>query len=209
MVRPAVGAGTGHRLVRRRGSQAKARETAIRAAALRIFRRKGYDAASMQEIADAVGLEKGSLYYYISSKEELLVRLFEGRGEQVLGEIDVAASRPGSPRERLRAIVHAYVLGVLRNIDPVHVYLREEYSLPPAALEQVRQTNQAMRQRFERVIEEGVRQGDFVANDPKLATLALLGTCTWVHRWFRPGGRLTDTAVADDFADRAVRMLQP
>ena len=209
MVRPAVGAGAGHRLVRRRGTRAKERETAIRAAALRIFRRKGYHAASMQDIADAVGLNKGSLYYYISSKEELLVRLFEGRAEQVLGEIDAAASRSGSPQQRLHAIVRAYVLGVLRNLDSVHVYLREEHSLPRSALEQVRRTNQGMRDHFERTIVDGMRSGDFGESDPKLATLALLGTCTWVHRWYRPGGRLTETAVADDFAERAVRMLRP
>jgi len=183
------------------------RETAIRAAALRIFRRKGYDAASMQEIADAVGLNKGSLYYYISSKQELLVRLFEGRAEQVLGEMDTAASRPGTPRERLRAIVRVYVFGALRNLDAVHVYVREEHSFPRTALQQVRRTHQAMRDHFERVIVDGMRQGDFVERDSKLATLALLGTCTWVHRWYRPGGRLTETAVADDFAERAVRML--
>ena len=154
-----------------------------------------------------IGLNKGSLYYYISSKQELLVRLFEGRAEQVLGEMDTAASRPGTPRERLRAIVRVYVLGVLRNLDAVHVYVREEHSFPRTALQQVRRTHQAMRDHFERVIVDGMRQGDFVERDSKLATLALLGTCTWVHRWYRPGGRLTETAVADDFAERAVRML--
>ena len=209
MARPVVGAGAAHRVVRRRGVRAAERETAIRVAAMGIFRRKGYHAASMQEIADAVGLNKGSLYYYISSKEELLVRLFQGRAEQVLGEMDVAASRPGSARERLGAIVRAYVLGVLRNLDGVHVYLREEHALPPTALDQVRRVNAAMRDHFERVIVEGMRQGDFAERDPKLATLALLGMCTWVHRWYRPGGRLTETAVAEDFAERAVRMLRP
>lgn len=185
------------------------RETAIRAAALRIFRRKGYHAASMQEIADAVGLYKASLYYYVASKEELLVRLFEGRAEQVLAEVDAAASGPGTSRDRLRAMARAYVLGVLRNLDSVHVYLSEESSLPPSALQQVHREQQAMRDHFERVILEGTRRGDFVESDAKLAALALLGMCTWVHRWYRPRGRLTQTAIADDYADRAVRMLSP
>jgi len=189
--------------------RATQRETAIRAAALRIFRRKGYHAASMQEIADAVGLYKGSLYYYVASKEELLVRLFEGRTEKVLAEVAAAASGAGSPRERLSAMGRAYVLGVLRNLDSVHVYLREEHSLPPSALQQVHREQKAMRDHFERVIVEGTSRGDFVQGDPKLAALALLGMCTWVHRWYRPRGRLTESAVADDFAERAVRMLSP
>ncbi len=183
------------------------REKAIRRAALRIFRRKGYHAASMQDIADAVGLYKGSLYYYVSSKEELLVRVFEGRAQEVLSEIDEVASRPLGARERLRAVVRTYVLGVLGHLDSVHVYLREEQALPPAALQQVHAEQRAMRDHFEGVIAEGMREGAFVAGDAKLAALALLGMCTWVHRWYRPRGRLTPAAIADDFADRAVRML--
>jgi AcrR family transcriptional regulator len=189
---------------RRRSAE---REKSIRAAALRIFREKGYHAASMQDIADAVGLYKGSLYYYVSSKEELLVRSFEGRAEQVLGEIRTVADAAATSTEQLRAVVRAYVLGVLRNLDSVHVYLREEHALPPAALRQVHAEHRAMRDVFERVIRDGVRDGRFAETDPKLASLALLGMCTWVHRWYRARGRLDDEAIADDFAERAVRML--
>lgn len=207
MAQPLGGVGAGHRLVRRRKARAGERETAIRAAALRLFRQKGYHAASMQDIADAVGLYKGSLYYYVASKEELLVQLFEGRAEHVLSEIDAAASGSGIARDRLRAMVRAYVIGVLRNLDSVHVYLREEQVLPPPALRQVHRHQGAMRGHFERVIVEGMRGGDFVRSDPKIAALALLGMCTWVHRWYRPRGRLGEVAIADDLAERAVRML--
>jgi AcrR family transcriptional regulator len=192
---------------RRRQRRSAQRETAIRTAALRIFREKGYDAASMQDIADAVGLYKGSLYYYVSSKEDLLARVFEGRAQEVLTEIDAVASRPEPPGQRLRAMVRTYVLGVLEHLDSVHVYLREERALPPAALHRVHEEQRAMRDHFERVIEDGMRDGAFVAGDAKLAALALLGMCTWVHRWYRPRGRLSPVGIAEDFADRAVRML--
>ena len=194
-------------LVRRRQRRSAEREKSIRAAALRIFRQKGYHAASMQNIADAVGLYKGSLYYYVSSKEELLVRLFEGRADQVLGEIRAITYGTGTCTQQLRTMVRAYVLGVLRNLDSVRVYLREEYVLPPAALRQVHAEQRTMRDLFERVIGDGMRDGSFVGTDPKLAALALLGMCTWVHRWYRPRGRLTETAIADDFAERAIRMI--
>jgi len=194
-------------LVPRRQRRSAEREKSIRAAALRIFRQKGYHAASMQNIADAVGLYKGSLYYYVSSKEELLVRLFEGRADQVLGEIRAITYGTGTCTEQLRAMARAYVLGVLRNLDSVRVYLREEHVLPPAALRHVHAEQRTMRDLFEGVIGDGMRDGSFVGTDPKLAALALLGMCTWVHRWYRPRGRLTETAIADDFAERAIRML--
>jgi AcrR family transcriptional regulator len=194
-------------LGRRRQRRSAEREKSIRAAALRIFRQKGYHAASMQNIADAVGLYKGSLYYYVSSKEELLVRLFEGRADQVLVDIRAITDRTGTCTDQLRAMVRAYVLGVLRNLDLVRVYLREEHVLPAAGLRQVRAEQRTMRDLFEGVIGDGMRDGSFAGTDPKLAALALLGMCTWVHRWYRPKGRLTETAIADDFAERAIRML--
>ncbi len=187
--------------------RAAEREKAIRVAALRIFREKGYHAASMQDIADAVGLHKGSLYYYISSKEELLVRLFEGQAGQVLHELEAVASGAGTATERLREMARAYVLGVLRHLDSVRVFLREEHVLPPSALRQVRAERRTMRESFERVIAEGMRRGELAGGDAKLAALAILGMCTWIHRWYRPGGRLAEAAIAEDFAGRAVRML--
>src|SRR2546430_8803350 len=106
----------------------------------------------------------------------------------------------------LRAMVRAYVQGVLRNLDSVHVYLREEYVLPPAALRQVHAEQRTMRDLFERVIGDGMRDGSFVGTDPQLAAPALLGMCTLVHRWYRPRGRLTEAALAHDLAERAVPM---
>src|SRR5437870_7773310 len=68
-------------------------------------------------------------------------------------------------------MVRAYVLGVLRNLDSVRVYLREEYVLPRAALRQVHAEQRTMRDLFERVIGDGMRDGSFVGTDPKLAAL--------------------------------------
>jgi AcrR family transcriptional regulator len=207
MERAGRGAAVRGRKRPRRRMRAADRELAIRTAALRIFREKGYDAASMQDIADAVGLYKGSLYHYVSSKEELLIQLFEGRAGQVLREIDAVASGPGTPSERLRGSVRAYVLGVLEHLDSVHIYLREERALPPWALQQVHLEQRAMRDLFGRVIADGIRAGEFVESDPKLAALAVLGMCTWIHRWYRSNGRLAESVIADDFAERAARML--
>src|SRR2546430_10499754 len=96
----------------------------------------------------------------------------------------------------LRAMVRAYVQGVLRNLDSVRVYLREEHVLPPAALRQVHDEQRTMRDLFEGVIGHGMRDGSFVRTDPQLAALALLGMCTWGHRRDRPQRPLTETAIA-------------
>ncbi|HEY3218446.1 MAG TPA: TetR/AcrR family transcriptional regulator [Candidatus Limnocylindria bacterium] len=184
-----------------------AREDEILAAAARVFREKGYHGASVQDIAESVGLLKGSLYHYIRSKEELLARLFEGALQETVRELDEIASRPASATERLRSMVRAYALSVTANLDSVGIYLREWRSLPSPELARVRARRRAMRSLFESVIAEGSRRREFAAGDAKIATLAILGMVNWIYEWYRPRGRLRPEALADELADRAVRSV--
>src|SRR5688572_16843626 len=87
------------------------REMRVRAAALRLFRDKGYHATSMRDIAVEVGMNKGSLYSYIRSKEDLLIPLFEHAMGLLTAEIEsITANAALSPTERLTRAIHAHVL---------------------------------------------------------------------------------------------------
>src|SRR5207248_7148396 len=96
----------------------------VYAAALRLFREKGYHATSMQDIAAAVGLYKGSLYHYIGSKEDLLVRVFERAMGSLLAEVERIAADPSlQPLDQLRLVIQAHVCAVAENLDALTVYL--------------------------------------------------------------------------------------
>jgi AcrR family transcriptional regulator len=185
------------------------REEEILAAAARIFQRKGYHGTSVRDIADAVGLLKGSLYHYISSKEDLLARLFEGLLEDTVAELDVIARRDASAAERLREMVRAYARAIIANQDAVGLYLREWRSLPAPELANLAARRRRMRTLFSAVIADGARAGELAPGDPNLAALAILGMCNWMYEWYRPAGRLTPDAVIDELAQRAVRSVRP
>jgi len=184
------------------------REDEILTAAARMFREKGYHATSVKDIADAVGLLKGSLYHYIRSKEELLARLFEGALEGTIRELELIAARDAAPTDRLRDMVRAYVAAVTDNMDAVGIYMREWTALPAPDLARVRARRRAMRKLFEDVIAEGARRGEFVVQDAKIASLAILGMCNWLYEWYRPRGRLTADALADELAARALASVR-
>jgi AcrR family transcriptional regulator len=180
------------------------REGEILTAAARIFREKGYHGTSVRDIAEAVGLLKGSLYHYIRSKEQLLAKLFEGSLGDTIAELETIAARDASPTERLRDMVRVYVMSVTANLDAVGIYLREWRSLPAPELARVRARRRAMRRLFEDVIGEGIRRKELSVSDPKIAALAIIGMCNWTYEWYRPRGRLTPVALADELAERAV-----
>ena len=184
------------------------REDEILAAAARIFREKGYHGTSVRDIAEAVGLLKGSLYHYIRSKDELLARLFEGLLADTVRELGSILARDASPEARLRDMVRAYAGAVMAHHDAVGLYLREWRSLPPAELAGLGARRRRMRALLTDVIDDGVRAGGFAVGDAKIAALAILGSCNWLYEWYRPRGRLRPAAVADELAERAVRSVR-
>jgi len=184
-----------------------AREDEILAAAAQMFREKGYHGTSVRDIAESVGLLKGSLYHYIRSKEELLARLFDGALEGTMGELEAIAGRDASATDRLHDMVAAYVHAVTANLDAVGLYLREWRSLPAPDLRRLRAKRRAMRGLFEDVVAQGVRTREFAAGDEKIATLAILGMCNWIFEWYRPRGRLRPEELASQLAERAVRSV--
>src|SRR2546428_4049461 len=185
--------------------QPSAREEEILSAAARIFRERAYHVTSVRDIAESVGLVKGSLYHYIRSKEELLARLFEGALEETIRELEGIAARDEPATERLRAMVRAYSLSVTANLDSVALYLHEWRSLPPTELARVRARRRSMRALFESVIAEGVRRREFAAADAKVAALAMLGMVNWTYEWYRPRGRLRPEALAGVIAELVVK----
>lgn len=184
------------------------REDEIVAAAGRIFREKGYHATSVRDIAESVGLLKGSLYHYIRSKDDLLARLFDGLLEDTVRELEAIAAREADAETRLGAMVRAYAGSVMANHDAVGLYLRESRLLPAAELAKLGARRRRMRALFTEVIADGARAGTFAVRDPKIAALAILGSCNWLYEWYRPGGRLAADAIADELAERAVRSVR-
>ena len=174
----------------------------VYAAALRLFMQKGYHATSMQDIAAAVGLYKGSLYHYIGSKEDLLVQVFERAMVSLLADVErIAADTSLRAAYQLRMILRAHVAAVADNREALTVYLHEFRALANDSLNDVRAQRQRYRELVATIVERGVRLGEFAVADVDMATLGVLGMCNWVAQWYRPGGRLAPDAIADRFAD--------
>ncbi len=193
------------------GAPAPPRERAeeVYAAALRLFREKGYHATSMQDIAGAVGLYKGSLYHYIGSKEDLLVQVFErAMGTLIVDAERVAADPELSPTAQLRRVVALHVEAVTDNLEALTVYLHEFRALTGAPFDKVAAQRERYAQLVGDIVARGVRAGEFYAPDVGIATLGVIGICNWVCQWYRPGGRLKPAEIAAHFADLVLAGLR-
>jgi TetR/AcrR family transcriptional regulator, cholesterol catabolism regulator len=202
---PQSGIGRRRAAARADGSaEYRARRRELIQAAAGVFKEKGYEAATLNDVAERVGADRASLYYYVGGKEELFQEAVRGGVESNLDEVERILKLDEPPEEKLRLIVAALLASYEDNYPHMYVYIQEDMRKVASedsewAREMTRQTR-----RFERIIIDLVKQAmqqrgfrDDVR--PDLAANALFGMLNWTHRWFRPGKRLSASELADAF----------
>lgn len=178
------------------------RDAQILEAAVRIFAEKGYSGSSLQDVADAVGLLKGSLYHYISSKESLLYRILEEAHEQATSLMDGLDELQLPPDAHLQELVTRLTLFYLADTQRASVYFNEWRYLTgkerAKVLRQRRAFEDYVRQSVEHARAGGLTRADL---DVKVATFYLLAAVNGVLTWYRPGGPLSAQSIATEVAE--------
>ena len=168
---------------------------AIRKAGLRLIFEHGYEAMSLRQLAAEVGIQAGSLYNHISTKQELLFALVQDHMNTLLRQLDVALEGKEQPADRLRAFVAFHVAYHMTKKREVFIANSELRSLDPKNYDAIVALRGAYEQRLARILAEGVSEGVFEVPDIQVATFAILSLLTGLCSWYRPGGRLTREAI--------------
>lgn len=187
----------------------KRREKEIIAVAAEIFRKNGYADTSVQDVADAVGILKGSLYYYIDSKEDLLYRVLLEVHEDAHGWLEeISEMKDASPLEKISAYVRRHVEYNVRNMNKVAVYYHDFALLSPDRRANIRKERRTYEDFLEQLIKEAQRVGEVdPESDPRVLAYCLFGTMNWTYTWYRPSGRVSVPKLCDMLAGFAVQGL--
>ena len=171
------------------------------------FRRLGYHGASVEQIAAALHMKKGNLYYYFKNKEEILFACHQYSLDRLLALLDEIEARAMPPTEKLRRLIVAFVHTILDELHGTALFLDLE-ALSAAHLKTVIARRDRFDQGMRRVLHEGIRGGFFEGTDPKLLSFAILGAVNWIPRWYNPGGPASSQEIADRFADYLIAGLR-
>jgi AcrR family transcriptional regulator len=176
----------------------KRRQEEVVAAAVRMFYESGYSETSVEDIAGELGILKGSLYYYISSKEDLLYAIVLEVHTEVQSLLTTALSDEGvAPLERLSSYVRAQVEYNALNAKKITVYYDDLDRLGAKRLTEIRHSLHAMENMVTELIRQAQQRGDVDASlDPVLASHAVFATVNWIYRWYKPRGRLTPEQIS-------------
>jgi AcrR family transcriptional regulator len=176
-------------------------------AATRIFSERGYHAASMSDIADAVGIRKASLYHHVRKKEDLLFAIHEALVDELIDETLAVSSSSMSPADKVRELLHLTMRFIARNRDGVAVFLSERHAVTGERWQALVVKRDLYERMVSQIVTEGRGTGEFADLPPELVAKALLGMANWAYTWFRQDGPLTADEVGEVFAAIALRGL--
>jgi TetR/AcrR family transcriptional regulator len=168
--------------------------------AAKAFRRLGYHGATVEEIAAALHMKKGNLYYYFKNKEEILFACHQYSLDQLTQLLDDVEHSDLRADEKLRRLIVAFVHTILDELHGTALFLDLE-ALSPAHLKAVIVRRDKFDHGVRLVLEEGMASGVFAPGNAKLLAFALFGAVNWIPRWFSPGGPASSQAIADLFSD--------
>jgi TetR/AcrR family transcriptional regulator, cholesterol catabolism regulator len=165
---------------------------------------KGYEATSMNDIADAVGLTKAGLYHYIRGKEDLLFQIMSYGMDMVDQDVMAPAQQAQDASERLTIIVSRHIKRVLEVGGAVSILLDEMYALTPEHRRAIRARKRAYFELIRGTLEELSAEGKLRKVTPTVATFSLFGMVSWVSRWFRRDGKLSSEQILSDTIEIAL-----
>ena len=182
------------------------REDILEAAA-QVFRQKGFHGGSMADIAEAVNLQKASLYHHVTSKQEILLLILNRALELLLERICAITELDIPADKKLQAMMREYLKILVENQDLAAVLLFEHRSLERKQHARHVPNRDKFEQLWKNVLAEGVKAKVFQCDDPALATRALLGVLNWTMTWYNPDGSLNVEQIADQYANMMLNGL--
>src|ERR1700761_7993538 len=184
---------------RARKPRVRRRAAEVEEAATDLFHRKGYEATSVEDIAQSLGILKGSLYYYISSKEDLLFEIVSEVHSDVQQNLDESLLRADlRPLQRVAFFVRSQALYNVENATRIAVYYRDIQQLAAPRRDEMRARRRSQHREIVKVLVEA-QEGGEVATDAHvgMAAHSIFATINWIYTWWRPGGSVSPDQVAE------------
>ncbi|OLD73861.1 MAG: hypothetical protein AUF61_00580 [Chloroflexi bacterium 13_1_20CM_66_33] len=175
--------------------------------ATRLFTERGYDAASIRDLAAALAMRPSSLYHHFPGKQHILFAICFGLQSDFNAAVMPVFHQGKGPVETIQDVIGEHIRFSLARRGEVLVNTRERRSLPPDLRAQVNRLRRAYRDALVAVIEQGRRQGLFSVEDPKLAAMAVFDMVNGMFQWFQARDQADVERIATTYVDAAVALL--
>ncbi|WP_203554050.1 TetR/AcrR family transcriptional regulator [Bacillus sp. B15-48] len=168
-------------------------------AAAKIFREKGYKVATLEDIANEVGMLKGSLYYYIDKKEDLLYAVVERPLLEMTENLKAIVYSDDPAAAKLEKALKNHIKGFENYQSELFVWISIEWFKSEFGGD-IATLGDEYDRLFRKIIIEGIESGEFRSDlDPKLMTFAVFGVYNYMQRWYSPDNEYSFDDISNQF----------
>ena len=165
--------------------------------AAKLFKQKGFVAASMRDLAAELGIEAASIYYHFKSKEELLEKICFDMADKFITNAIEVNDIYFNAEEKLRMAIKFHIETITENQNQSSVFLSEWRNLSEPKLKLFRQLRQQYENQFTIILADGEKEDIFDDVDKKFAVLSILSTINFINEWYKPEGKMNASEIAD------------
>ncbi len=172
--------------------------------AAKIICDKGFDAMSMNDIAQAVGMTKAGVYHYIQGKKEMLFEIMSYGMDQLDRGVIAPAKQIADPELRLQTIIYNHAQLITRGNNALTVLVDEVSGLTPANRKKIRLRKRAYFDFVRDTLTQLQNEGKLKEVNPTVAAFSILGMLLWISRWYHANGKLTAEQVSEEILKVAI-----
>jgi len=185
------------------------RREIVDAAAL-LFRKKGYASTSFKDIAEDLGTDRATIYYYFASKRDLLLEVVRDVVSSVSNGAQAISKSKDPPPVKLRKVIESLLTSYAENYPHQFVYIQEGMAVNKEQDSHLFKLGKLYERSVADIIQEGMADGSFRSDeDPKVIMYGLLGALNWTNRWMNPRGRMSPHDIAATFSSLFLDGLLP
>lgn len=177
---------------------------------IELFEKKGFSETSIQDIVDAIGVTKGTFYYYFKSKEALLMDIHSSYIDSMIKQQkEILENTSKNCRTKLYDMVYMLIHNIELEGKSARVFFREMKNLKEENLSEIIPKRDQIRYHFQDLLKQGVESGEFRSNlNIEIVTFAILGITNWTYQWYQPDGPVSDKEVAKIFVDMVLSGIE-
>ena len=174
-----------------------------------LFFTNGYEATTLDAVAEQLNVTKPFIYSYYKNKGELLYEICQTGIQLSLTVLKEALSIEGTATEQLKVVAERVARIIIENQRYISVYLREEMSLEPEDARHIRELRHQFDLQLSDLLEKGKRSGEFDIQHPSRTAIWVSGLLTWIALWYHDGGHWSATEVVMDAINMVMKMVLP
>mgnify|MGYP001355577074 FL=1 len=192
----------------RQSLKKRMRKDQILSIAISVIKRKGFSNTKIEDIAVELNMTKGSIYYYFKNKNDLVYECHKLILSMAIKDLENILYENDTAENKLRKMIDVHIEYAIEEKEIIHIIIDPKEKFNKDQLDSVLKLRKYYSRIFDRVIQQGIEQNEFLTANPVLTRMIILGAMNWIQQWYNPKGKFNKQQIKEYYADQIMKLLK-